>query len=331
MTLVSRHWRALALAAVVGIVFAALHANVARLDTTIIIAVYSLLALSVGLSYGQVGVLSVAQAAFASIGAYASAILTVRHELPLIAGFAAAVVLPAIVAYPLARVVTRLSPLALAIATLVFGQALDIGLRQGGDFTGGYIGLSGIPPLPFARDPAAFYLVAWAAVVFVVVLYENLCGTAFGRAVVTIRSDPLRATADGINVAHLRSTMLSLSAAVAGVAGFLYAHYVSYLGPDSLGPNLSLSILLMAVVGGVQTILGPILGAALLTFLYSFIPSAEAQGMFYGAVLIAMLILAPAGILGLPLRSCLGRAGRCKKPPSPKRSAAEDFAAERVS
>lgn len=296
--LLNHHRRALFLLLAVVIAFIAIRSNPTRLDTAIVIAIYSMLALSVGLSYGQVGILSVAQAAFASIGAYATAILTTRYQVPFAAGLLAAIILPAIVAYPLARIVTRLNPLALAITTLVFGQALDIVLRQGGDFTGGYIGLSGIPPLPFASSAANFYFVAWGAVIVVVFLYENLKETSFGRALVTIRSDPLRAVADGVDVAHLRSLMLALSASVAGAGGLLYAHYISYLGPDSLGPSVSLSILLMAVVGGVQTILGPIAGATLLTVIYSFLPSAELQGMFYGGALILALIIAPTGILG---------------------------------
>lgn len=281
--------------------------NTVWLNTSVVIAIYSLIALSVGISYGQAGILSVAQAAFASVGAYATAIVTTRYDGPAVLGLLLALVLPPLIAYPLARLVTRLNALSLAIATLVFGQAFDIILRDGGDFTGGYIGLSGIPPLPFASTLLQYHVLAWAAVLIVVVLLGNLIQSPFGRATNTLRSDTLRAVADGVNVPHVRSVILAFSASIAGLGGWLYAHHIAYIGPDSLGPSVSLSVLLMAVVGGAQTVLGPVVGAALLTLLFKFIPSQEVQGMFYGGALIAVLVLTPSGLLGLRMRP--GRPG----------------------
>lgn len=297
MSLLRRQRPTLLLLSFMVIVTLFIHDRVVWLDTSVVIAIYSLLALSVGISYGYVGILSVAQAAFASIGAYATAILTVRYHWPAVAGLALALLLPALVAYPLARLMSRMSPLALAIATLVFGQAVDICLREGGDFTGGYIGLSGIPPLPFAPTLLPYHVLCWLAVLLVVALICNLMDSGFGRAVNTIRADTLRAVADGVDVAHVRSAALALSASVAGLGGWLYAHHITYIGPDSLGPSVSLSVLLMAVVGGAHTVLGPVVGAALLTLIFKFVPSQEVQGMFYGAALIAVLVLSPGGLV----------------------------------
>jgi branched-chain amino acid transport system permease protein len=297
--LLARHRAAIVLVAVLAVITVLIRGNTVWLDTSVVIAIYALIALSVGISYGQAGILSVAQAAFASVGAYATAIVTARYDLPAVLGLLLAVALPALVAYPLARLVTRLTALSLAIATLVFGQAVDIVLREGGDFTGGYIGLSGIPPLPFAPGLLQYHLLAWAAVLVVVLLLGNLIDSPFGRAANTLRSDTLRAVADGVNVPHVRSAILAFSASVAGLGGWLYAHHIGYIGPDSLGPSVSLSVLLMAVVGGAQTVLGPIVGAALLTLLFKFIPSQEVQGIFYGGALIAVLVLTPNGLMGL--------------------------------
>jgi branched-chain amino acid transport system permease protein len=288
-----------ALGAAIALGALAIGKNPVWLDTATVIAIYGLLALSVGLSYGQAGILSVAQASFASLGAYATAILSARYGWSPYATLPVSVLLPALVAYPLAVVVTRLQPLALAIATLVFGQALDLGLRQGGELTGGYIGISGIPPVSIAPTPFAYNLMCWGVVLLVVVLYSNLLHSPYGRALRTIRTDALRATADGVNVAHLRSATLALSAGMAGTAGWLYAHQISYVGPDSLTTSLSLSVLLMGVVGGVRTLLGPLLGAAVVTLMFKFLPYQEMQGMFFGAGLIAVLLLAPNGLLGL--------------------------------
>jgi branched-chain amino acid transport system permease protein len=309
MTVLRRQRPTLVLLACVLLVTLLIHDRVVWLDTSVVIAIYSLLALSVGISYGYGGILSVAQAAFASIGAYATAIVTVRYGLPSPLGLALALVLPALVAYPLARLMSRMSPLALAIATLVFGQAVDIGLREGGDFTGGYIGLSGIPTLPFAPSLLAYHGLSWLAVLLVAFLLCNLTDSAFGRAVSTVRADTFRAVADGVDVARVRSTVLALSASVAGLGGWLYAHHITYIGPDSLGPSVSLSVMLMAVVGGARSVLGPIVGAALLTLIFKFVPSQEVQGMFYGGALIAVLVLSPGGLLDIhrTLRSYLPR------------------------
>jgi len=113
----------------------------------------------------------------------------------------------------------------------------------------------------------------------------------------TIKIDSLRAMADGINVPHMRSVALSIAAGLAGLAGWLYAHYIAYLAPDSLDPNLSISVLLMAIAGGAATVLGPIIGAAVLTVVSSLLPGGEATGMLYGGVLLLVLLLAPKGLL----------------------------------
>jgi branched-chain amino acid transport system permease protein len=305
MSLFQRQRSALILFAALFVITLLISGNTVWLDTSVVIAIYSLIALSVGISYGQAGILSVAQAAFASVGAYAAAIVTTRYDLPAVFGLVLALVVPPLIAYPLARLVTRLNALSLAIATLVFGQAVDIILREGGDFTGGYIGLSGIPPLSIASTLLQYHFLSWGAVLIVAILLGNLINSPFGRAASTLRSDTLRAVADGVDVPHVRSVVLALSASVAGLGGWLYAHHIAYIGPDSLGPSVSLSVLLMAVVGGAQTVLGPIVGAALLTLLFRFIPSQEVQGMFYGGALIAVLVLSPNGLLGL--RALFGR------------------------
>ena len=283
------------------------------LDTSTIIAIYALIALSVGVSFGMAGILSVAQAAFAALGAYTTAILTARYGVHPYWGLIAAVAVPAAFAYPFSRLLTRMSPLALALATLIFGHILDHALRDGGGFTGGYIGISGIPPLPFVSDPLQTHLFAWGLVVVVALLYGNLHGSSYGASMRTIKVDTLRAQADGINVPHMRSVAMTIAAGLAGLGGWLYAHYIAYLAPDSLDPNLSISVLLMAIAGGTATVLGPVIGAVVLTVVSTLIPGGEATGMFYGGVLLAVLLLAPKGLLPL-LSSAIKRQTRLVKP-----------------
>jgi ABC-type branched-subunit amino acid transport system permease subunit len=134
--------------------------NAFWIDNSVLFAIFSLFALSVGMSYGQAGVLSIATGAFAAIGGFSSAIATTRYGLSPYLGLILSVALPAVLAYPIARIVTRLSPLPLSIATLVLSSIIEIAIREGGDFTGGYIGLSGIPPIPFASTPFCSFAIA---------------------------------------------------------------------------------------------------------------------------------------------------------------------------
>lgn len=268
------------------------------LNNSIIVAIFALMALSVGLSYGQAGILSMATGAFASIGAFGAGIVTTRFGLSPYLGLIVAIVAPPLLAWPIARAVLRLSPLPLSIATLLVSQVLEIAVRGGGDFTGGYIGLSGIPRLSIASGAQSMHFLAWGCVIVALVLYINLMDSAFGRAIRTARHDALRATADGVGVANLLSSTFALSASFAGVAGWLYAHHLTYMGPDSLTTHVSIQTLLMAVVGGAHTFLGPIIGAALLLLVTLLLPAAETQGMFFGAMLAFVLVVAPRGIVG---------------------------------
>jgi branched-chain amino acid transport system permease protein len=286
------------LAVIAGLVITG---NLFWVDTSIIMAVYALIALSVGVSFGLCGILSVAQASFAALGAYTTAILCTRYGLSPWLGMAGAMIIPAAFAYPFARLVTNMSHLGLAMATMLFGQMFDIAVREGGRFTGGYIGLSGLPGLPVPYSPVWHHGLVWAIVALVALSLSLLSASPYGAALKSVRTDALRAEADGIDVALARSVALSLSAAIAGLGGWLYALYISYLAPESLGANVSISVLLMAMVGGVATVFGPILGAVVLTLLSTFLPGEESAGMFYGGALLLVLLIAPKGLMSLRL------------------------------
>jgi branched-chain amino acid transport system permease protein len=299
---------------IIAVVTPLIMRNAFWIDNSVLFAIFSLFALSVGMSYGQAGVLSIATGAFAAIGGFSTAIVTTHYGTSPYLGLLLSVIVPAIVAYPTARIVTRLSPLPLSIATLVLSSIIEIAIREGGDFTGGYIGLSGIPPISIASTPFSMHIVAWACVVLVLFCYCNLMDSAFGRAVNTVRHDSLRAVADGINVPSVLASFFALSAAVAGLGGWLYAHNLSYLGPDSLNVNVSMQVLLMAIVGGVRKPLGPVIGASLLLLIVSQLPAAETQGMVFGGALVLILLVAPQGLIGAKLSSLWRQRGA--KPPA---------------
>jgi len=175
--------------------------NTIWLDWSVIVGIYSLLALSVGLSYGQAGILSMAQGGLAAIGGYTAAIVTLKLGWSPYIGFLLALVLPTAIAYGLARMVTRLAPLSVALATLALGTLIEIVLRSWDKLTGGYVGLAGIPPPGPIRSPADFQVATWILVVAAVFLYENLMHSACGRALRTIKHDRSRAIGNAARVA----------------------------------------------------------------------------------------------------------------------------------
>lgn len=272
--------------------------NPVWLDTIVLAGILSLVALSAGLSFGQAGILSMAQGAFAAIGAYGTAVLATRFGLPAWVGLLLAISLPALLAWVLARAVTRMAPLATALATLALATLLEILARNWDSVTGGYVGIAGIPPIEGFESAWRFNILVWVFVLLAVLCYENLMRSAHGRALNIVRHDRTRAMADGVAVAPLLSAMLATSGAMAGAGGWLYAHYITYMSPHSLDTHVSISALLMAVVGGAGYILGPVLGTFLLTLLVKLLPAQEAQGLFYGGALIVILVAAPEGLLG---------------------------------
>lgn len=299
MSTIQKHTPALLLIAFVAIGLIGTAGRPAAINMMVLIGIYALMATSLGMLYGQAGIMSLSQAAFAAIGAYSTAILTVKWGLPPIAGLGLAMVLPALFAYPFARLIVRLSPLALALATLFLGKAVQVLLNQGGDFTGGYIGIGGIPPLKFIDpdQPMHFAIVVWIFVVIAVFLYTNLVQSAAGRALNTLRVDALRSQADGDRGVHRLSMLFAFAAGLAGIGGWLYAHYMSFLAPESLDMHLSLTLLLMVLVGGSRNVLGPVLGAAVLTYLNDKLPDGM-QGLVYGSAVVLVLVVAPHGVLG---------------------------------
>lgn len=266
--------------------------------TMFTIGLYALIAVPLGLIYGQGGTISLAQGSFAALGAYASAILTTRYGVPPALSVIPAILLPAIVAFAIARPILRLPELSLALVTLSLGTVIAVGLQRGGEFTGSYVGLSGAPPLPLVgKDPVLVAIALWSVLLLVVILYSHFVHSARGRALNAVRVDRLLAEAMGVNVPLYLATLFAIAAGIAGLAGWFYVHFIGYIAPDSLSVETSAHILFMVVLGGRRSVLGPILGAAFFTFANDFLPGAETHGLFFGTILVLILLASPDGIL----------------------------------
>ena len=296
---VSKLWTAPAVVVVVFVAVMLLGIARPSLHTTMFtIGLYALIALPLGLIYGQGGTISLAQGSFAALGAYTSAILTTRYGVAPGLSVIPAMLVPALIAFLNARPILRLPGLSLALVTLSLGTVVAVGLQRGGDFTGSFVGISGAPPLPLVgKDPVLVAIALWTVVLLVVVMYSHFVHSARGRALNAIRVDRLLAEAMGVNVPFDLATLFAAAAAIAGLAGWFYVHFIGYIAPDSLGPEASAHILFMVVLGGRRAVLGPILGAAFFTFANDLLPGAETHGLVFGTILVLILLLSPDGIL----------------------------------
>ena len=309
----------------IATVFGQFRGSVYTTSTTI--GIYALLALPLGLRYGPGGTVSLAQGAFAAIGGYTTAILSTRYGLPPMVSLLPAVLLPALVAFVISKPILRLPELSLALVTLSIGTVVEVALQRGGDFTGSF----GIPTLPFiGNSRIGSHFAVWTLVLLLVIGYVNYTSSLRGRALNAIRTDHLLAQAMGVSVPFDLAVVFSITAGVAGLGGWFYAHTLGYVAPDSLSIALSANVLFMVVLGGRKSVLGPIVGAVFFTLASDLLPGTESQGMFFGALLILVLLFSPDGLLSLrPLAWLHARqapgarspAGATDKTPSATRSA----------
>ena len=258
------------------------------------LGVNAILALSmyVVLALGQ---LSMGQAAFMGIGAYTGVLLTLKLGVPFPLVLVAAALAPALVAFFVGIPTLRLSGVYLAIATIGLGEVLRI-LYLNTDAIGGALGINGIP------QKANFWIISGLLAGFFAILH--LAGRSkIGRAFEAIREDEDAARVMGIDAARYKLAALVVSAALAGNAGTLNAHYSFFIGPNEYGFESAVSILSYAILGGVTTPLGPVLGAFILTALPEVLrPLHDFRLVFNGLIIVLVVIFLPKGILGYRVR-----------------------------
>lgn len=261
----------------------------------------SLLAIGLNLLLGFGGQVSLGHAAFYALGAYGVGILSVRAHWPAWAALPAAIALSAAVAYLIGRPTLRLKEHYLALATLGFGLIVQILLVELPGLTGGPSGLVGIPPLAFGgftvKGDRAFALLVWAIVALVQAGVGNLRTSRAGRALLAINADEVAAASLGVDTSREKRAVFVMSAILAGLAGGLYAYYINFISPETFGFGFSVQILTMAVLGGLGTVWGPVLGAGLLTVLPEvFRLAKDYDTILYGLVLILSVAFLPEGL-----------------------------------
>ena len=242
-----------------------------------------------------VGQLSLGQAAFMGIGAYTGAILSTKLGLAFPLVLAASTLSPAIVAYVIGVPTLRLTGIYLAIATIGLGEVLRVAYINT-PFLGGAMGISNIP-----QESNGWEIFGLLALILIALVLANR--SKIGRAVAAIREDEDAAAVMGIDVAKYKMRVLAISAAMAGLAGALDAHYSYFIGPGEYGFETAVSILSYAVLGGVTTPLGPVFGAFLLTALPEVLrPLHDFRLVFNGLIIVLVVIFLPKGVLGFRIK-----------------------------
>jgi branched-chain amino acid transport system permease protein len=262
----------------------------------VLCAMNVLLALSLNLVMGYTGQLNLGQSAFFAIGAYVSTILIKSYGWNFWLAALAAVAAAGLLGVALAAFAVRLRGHYLAIASLGFAVITYQVLLNWESVTEGVRGIYGIMP-PVSDTVGLFYLVAGIAFV-VYALLDNLVRSPVGDTLRAIREDEVSAASLGVNSAVWKAFAFGLGAAIAGLAGVFYPGFVGTLVPDAFGILESFTMMAMVIVGGMGTMVGPVVGAIALTFLPELLRGfGELRLMIYGLALTLVVLFMPGGMV----------------------------------
>ncbi|GAA3940528.1 branched-chain amino acid ABC transporter permease [Actinomadura viridis] len=273
-----------------------------RQDLAILGATYALLALGMYMPFNLAGVLSLAYSAYVAIGGYAVGLVATKTGWPLPLAFLLGAVASAALAVALGFATRRLSGFYLAAVTLLFGVAFQSFLLDAKGITGGALGIGSIRPLTlFGAELDRLSLIALAllTVWIVAVAMDRVRRSPFGVALQSSRDVPAAVEAAGVGVPALRLTVLGAGAAVASLGGALFTTANQTIGPDTFTLHLVTLAIFMPLLGGQGSAWGAVLGAVLVVQLTFNLQIFERAGsLIFGVAVLAVLVIAPRGILG---------------------------------
>ncbi|HUG05527.1 MAG TPA: branched-chain amino acid ABC transporter permease [Candidatus Limnocylindria bacterium] len=278
-----------------------------RYATTILqsMLVVAILALSLDLLVGSAGMPSLGHAAYFGAGAYAAAIAGQRlGNDDLVLGLGAAILVSALLALAIGAVAVRASGIFFLMLTLAFAQMVFAIAFQAADITGGSNGFSGVrrptfAGLDFNDATALFHLVA-LVFLLVLLLIWRIRSSAYGRALVGLRENERRMRALGYDTTRLRLSAFVVAGAIAGIGGALQAYSIRFVSPNDVGVARSVEAFVSVLIGGVGTLLGPVIGAVVVVFIERVMDSYIAfADTVLGLVFIVFVLTARQGIVGL--------------------------------
>ena len=281
-----------------------------QLTVYVLLGLAAIVTIGLSLLMGYAGQVSLGQASFYAIGAYTAGLLSVHGVAPLL-GLLAAPVVAAAFAVVVGIPVLRLRGHYLAFATLAT-QLILLSVLGQAEWAGGAIGLQGIPPLSVGSvellDTIDYAYLTLAALIMSLVLAHNIIDSRPGRGLRALATGEIAAAASGVPVGRYRLAVFALAAGFAGLAGGIYAFFLGYLGPGSFSVLLSIEFVVMAIVGGLGTLAGAVVGATVIVLLVqvlntigtqpgmpSYAPSVLSYAV-YALVLIVTVLFLPRGI-----------------------------------
>jgi len=260
---------------------------------------YVILAASWNLLAGYTGQFSLAHHAFAAVGAYTSGLLAYHWGVPFWLGIPAGVLLAGAMGYGLGRLVLRMRAIYLAIATWAFAETVHIYLTADYAFTRGELGLS-VKPLYGTVDPLPYYFTFLALTAIVLLGLRALIDSPIGYFMRAIKDDELRAKSLGIDTTKVKVAVFSISSAIAGLAGAFYGHYIVLLSPQMVDFSEMAKIVIMVVIGGFGTFVGPIVGAAPVQIVMTYLQAyGEWNLAVFALIVIVLMRFSMEGIAGL--------------------------------
>ncbi len=289
----------------VGLVFPLLVGNQYLLHIGVMVLLYAVLATSLNLIVGYVGEFSLGHTAFLGLGAYTAALLSLRLGWPVWATIPVAGVVSAIFGAAIGAITLRLRGPYFVIITLAFAEVLRLIANNWVDFTNGPMGLSGVAQPALLADASPlmakrfyFYLALALTAVALYMAYRFVYSNN-GRAAVTVRENRFVAQSVGIRPFVYAMRAFVLGAFLAGLAGGFYAHYITFVGANVFGFAFMISMIIMVLIGGKGTLIGPLLGALLVTLLTEYLRELqELRLSLFGLIVMAVVLFLPNGLMG---------------------------------
>lgn len=303
-----RRDRAIVLISLIGaLIFPLIMKDPYYMHMVILIGIYTLLAVSLNLLLGYTGQLSLGHAAFFGVGAYASSLLYVKLGLSMWLGMVMALFVSGLLGYIVAKLAFKLRGAYFVIMTIGIAEVLKLVGLNWVDLTKGPMGITdiGAPSLnlgwmgmiDFSKKVPYYYLIL-CLVILCTYLQHRLVYSSFGRAFISIRENEDLAESVGIDCYKYLVIVVIVSASIAGVAGSLYAHYVSFIDPGVFAFFISVNVVMMVIGGGKGTMVGPIVGAILFTMIPEWLRVfGDARMAIYAVMVIFIVIFMPKGIL----------------------------------
>jgi branched-chain amino acid transport system permease protein len=263
------------------------------------VLIYALFAASLHFMMGTGGMVSFGHAAYFGLGSYGAALMVKYFGIPMLAALVTGPLLAALAALVFGWFCVRLAGVYLAMLTLAFAQIAYAVVFQWSSFTGGDNGLIGIWPAPWAANPVAFYYLTLALCGGGILAVRRITFAPFGYTLRACRDSALRADSIGIDLARHRWAGFTLAGFFAGIAGSLYAFLKGSVFPDTISIATSVDGLVMVLLGGVQTLTGPVVGALVYKTLHVTISSYTDQWRTaLGVIIIVLVVAFPQGISG---------------------------------